>query len=545
MNPNMNGMQPMNNMNPNMNGMQPMGNMNPNMYGMQPMGSMNPNMNGMQPMNNMNPNMNGMQQMNNMNSNMNGMQPMNNMNPNMYGMQPMGNMNPNMNGMQPMGNMNPNMNGMQQMNNMNPNMNGMQPMGNMNPNMNGMQQMNNMNPNMYGMQQMNNMNPNMNGMQQMNNMNSNMNGMQPMNNMQQNVNTTPKKIAESSQQLDTSINEEDILKAYIGKNNDKIMYGSFNFAGFFFGVLYMFYRKMFLYALLVSIASIVVLNLVNMPFISLGFNLLIGFMVNKIYVSYVKKNIEKIRTKNPGIRDEELLNLCIKKGGTSFGKVILGILAEIGLAFVLSFVFVLFGVGATFLKGNIDFNFNKSNSSSVTEKDDNKNQISDEVELKNVEINGCGCVGNKCTITLGDSEEYELNSNTHLLSDLWDYRDYIILDVKYAKINGTNTITDYTIYLKSDNKKLENVKTEDELRTEIGLYAVGTHTASFKYIEQIPYISDNNCKDYKFISDKNIEFDMLYCKNDSLNLSKDKTYSITFEYIDDFPFSRYEIKSIK
>ena len=70
----------------------------------------------------------------------------------------------------------------------------------------------------------------------------------------------------SSQQNISSINQindNELLKAYIGKNNEKITTRPFNFAGFFFGPAYMFYRKMFGYALLAYLLELVVLNVID------------------------------------------------------------------------------------------------------------------------------------------------------------------------------------------------------------------------------------------------------------------------------------------
>ena len=65
--------------------------------------------------------------------------------------------------------------------------------------------------------------------------------------------------------ITTNINnndDEELLKAFIGKNYEKITTKSFNYPGFFFNSLYMFYRKMFGLGFLSSIIISIILTLV-------------------------------------------------------------------------------------------------------------------------------------------------------------------------------------------------------------------------------------------------------------------------------------------
>ena len=62
--------------------------------------------------------------------------------------------------------------------------------------------------------------------------------------------------------------DDELLKAFIGNNYEKITTKPFNFAGFFFTTFYMFYRKMFLYALIVFLINLVILNVINDSFYS-------------------------------------------------------------------------------------------------------------------------------------------------------------------------------------------------------------------------------------------------------------------------------------
>lgn len=88
-----------------------------------------------------------------------------------------------------------------------------------------------------------------------------------------------------------SYNDEDLLKAFIGNNYEKITRSPFNLAGFFFTSLYMFYRKMFLYGLLAFLINLVILCLANNYLVTYAFNVIAGLFINKIYLSYVKKGL--------------------------------------------------------------------------------------------------------------------------------------------------------------------------------------------------------------------------------------------------------------
>ena len=79
------------------------------------------------------------------------------------------------------------------------------------------------------------------------------------------------------------LSDEELLRYFVGNNYDKITKRPFNFAGFFLGTLYMFYRKMFLYALILFTGSLIISSVINNYFISLLFNVLVGLLVNKVY----------------------------------------------------------------------------------------------------------------------------------------------------------------------------------------------------------------------------------------------------------------------
>lgn len=150
----------------------------------------------------------------------------------------------------------------------------------------------------------------------------------------------------NKQPIVNGINDEELLISYIGKNNEKIMNKPFNFAGFFFSTLYMFYRKMFLYGIILFSTNAIVLvalNAVGCFWVTILFNLAVGLFVNKMYILFAKKNIEKIKLKNSRKNLSEIREICSSKGGTSIGKLFLGLFIAIVISFIIILIMFIIG----------------------------------------------------------------------------------------------------------------------------------------------------------------------------------------------------------
>ena len=91
-----------------------------------------------------------------------------------------------------------------------------------------------------------------------------------------------------NQSFSNTMDDEAFLKAFIGKNYEKITTRNFNFSAFFFSSLYVLYRKMFWQGLVLYCAMFVSSNLLGSigKVISLVIALATGLMFNKIYVKY-------------------------------------------------------------------------------------------------------------------------------------------------------------------------------------------------------------------------------------------------------------------
>ncbi len=135
--------------------------------------------------------------------------------------------------------------------------------------------------------------------------------------------------------------DEELIKAYIGKNYEKISQKSFSLPAFFLTSIYLLYRKLYIYTLILIIGSIV---LSFIPLISLISSLLIsivlGLKFNEIYLEEVKRKVEIIKLENKTATKEELLDICSKKGGTN----IVAPIIAIATVFILIVLLILFFV---------------------------------------------------------------------------------------------------------------------------------------------------------------------------------------------------------
>ena len=331
---------------------------------------------------------------------------------------------------------------------------------------------------------------------------------------------------------DNLSSDDELLKAFIGNNYEKITTRPFNFAGFFFTTFYMFYRKMFLYGLLIFLISFAILNFINNFIVTIVFCILIGFLVNKIYLYYAHKQISKIKVKNSDKDLNELKNICARKGGTSIGKIFLGFIIELFIAFLVGIISIFIGFSSAITQFFNPDNWN------VTDTNTNDSSTKKGTLVENVSVGGYFCFGNKCTVTINKSNntsDYSLNvDNPDLFTSLKDYKDYIKLDIYYTQKGDEKTIVNYKIYLKSNNEDITSVKTEDKLRNKIGLYSEGTFTDTFtlkKIGDTGGGIKDNQQYTYTtyiFVDSKNNEYEMKSI-NQQLNVVEGNKYTVTFE----------------
>lgn len=355
-----------------------------------------------------------------------------------------------------------------------------------------------------------------------------------------------------------SVRDDELLRAYIGDNYEKITNKRFNFAGFFFTTFYMFYRKMFLYGILLFFVYLVLSNFMKNIIIIILLGIVAGLFVNKAYIHHANKKIAKIKLQNQQKDISELKSICSTKGGTSIGRIFCGLLAELSIIYAIAMILI--ATGVVWVKGNF-FNPNnwyviiKSYESDIDNSDLSKN----EMLVEDVRVLGSSYfetrLGKKYTIQIKESNisnEYIVNDSIfEVFKFLGGYNSYIKVDIYYTQKGQEKTIVDYKIVSKSNNEDISNVKTENELREKIGLYSIGTHTDSL-ILSKIGMdgagINDDTTYTYRtyiFKDNTNNEYEMKYINPDGkLNLVEGEKYSVTFEISKDTFGDEYIIKSI-
>ena len=118
--------------------------------------------------------------------------------------------------------------------------------------------------------------------------------------------------------------EEELLNAYIGKNIEGIKNETFSWCFFFFGSLYLLYRKMWLYGfgLIFGLLILYLFLPILGSIASFGATILFSIKFKEWYIQDAKDKINQIKTLNPGKSTEELKAICKKKGGTTIIPVI-------------------------------------------------------------------------------------------------------------------------------------------------------------------------------------------------------------------------------
>lgn len=105
--------------------------------------------------------------------------------------------------------------------------------------------------------------------------------------------------------------EEDYLKAYVGKNYEKIKNSNFSLLTFFLGPIYFFYRKLYIEGLILCFFFIM------LPSLYLIGIIITAIAFKTIYLKHALQKIKTIKNTNHGLDYETILQKCRKQGGTN------------------------------------------------------------------------------------------------------------------------------------------------------------------------------------------------------------------------------------
>lgn len=136
--------------------------------------------------------------------------------------------------------------------------------------------------------------------------------------------------------------DDKLLMAFIGNNYEQIMQQKFSVPALFLSWIYTLYRKIYIPSI-IGMGAIILLGFlpsIIYTIIVFAFVIVLGINFNKWYVAYAKKQVEKIKMSNQNINENELINICKKKGGTNIWLAIL--------------IYAVFAIVSGFLNPNVN-----------------------------------------------------------------------------------------------------------------------------------------------------------------------------------------------
>ena len=158
----------------------------------------------------------------------------------------------------------------------------------------------------------------------------------------QNLNTYPGQNQNYNFNQNKNSFDIELQNAYIGPKANNFRKDVFNVGAFFFGVFYLVYRKM--YAFAIGITLISTLFVIYFPELSEIFDIfsfVLAFGVNKLYLKHVENKVNRIKSRSSTTSPSELLEICRKKGGTNVVAAIISPIIFVVAIFIIMFVLLL------------------------------------------------------------------------------------------------------------------------------------------------------------------------------------------------------------
>ncbi len=132
-----------------------------------------------------------------------------------------------------------------------------------------------------------------------------------------------------------------LIDNFIGKNVNKILTKSFSFPAFFFGPIYMLYRKLYLYGFALWVFNIIMAYFLPSfyMYINIGVSIALALIFNKLYLNHAHEEISKIKQSTAGLSIDAIVLECRRKGGTNkLIPIVFGIIYLIYYSFVFFFL---------------------------------------------------------------------------------------------------------------------------------------------------------------------------------------------------------------
>ena len=264
--------------------------------------------------------------------------------------------------------------------------------------------------------------------------------------------------------------EEDLLAQFVYNHPNRIITGKINFAAVLFSPIYYMYRKLLIIGL---IDFTVVLGLLyfDMIYYAIGAWVVFGILFKYIYLTKGRSIVKGVIKKKPKGDSYELSRLCQKKGGTSFGYVLLGLIAELIVLLGIGYLLVgatFFPTLSKFLKsynfetGGFDFKILKQLINDSKPNDDDKYK-----EIQSIKI-------------IPDAS-YDITKKFEItVPETFEDRSNVSYQFRYFDPKTSNSGCSINMYAvsnyKDDNEFIQTLETSD-----------GNSVASKKTINKIPW----------------------------------------------------------
>lgn len=142
--------------------------------------------------------------------------------------------------------------------------------------------------------------------------------------------------------------DEDYVREYVGDNYESFKHTKFNFLAFFFNMYYFLYRKCYLEAIAWFFITIIVAFIGSFFEIDaiagtllIILRIIIGINFNNYYLGKAKNKVEQIKQQNPDKSNNEIIEICRRKGKTSVAAPLIAFIIQISLITLLIIIAVM------------------------------------------------------------------------------------------------------------------------------------------------------------------------------------------------------------
>lgn len=265
--------------------------------------------------------------------------------------------------------------------------------------------------------------------------------------------------------------DEDYIKAYVGPNYNSFKTVKFSVPFFLFGPVYLLYRKLWKYALLLLAVEPTLEYFIgdSASILTTIIWFIISFKFNDMYLKYTEKKVTKIKERNMDKSSQEILNICKSKGGISISSIVAIIIAIASIATIAS-VYITFKTSEKTYDYTYDETNTKTDTNLHTKIGDLYYEIPDNFKESYTSYNYQSYyyydTNSDCDITIEKNNYTSIYpTKEKYLESLINANNHVVGGIKKDTYNGVEwafateyTNIDRTIYTTMKNKTLYSVE---------------------------------------------------------------------------------------